>query len=98
MENLEPGEYTNRKPAITSLRRNLQRLYLKRLANIAMGRMFAPQDCQTVAYAELLALAERMEKLLNSNITLDSYSRAHLLESSSRIGKVADARLNLFSP
>ncbi|MCH2128756.1 MAG: zinc-dependent metalloprotease [Pirellulaceae bacterium] len=98
VENLEPGEYTNRKPAITSLRRNLQRLYLKRLANIAMGRMFAPQDCQTVAYAELLALAERMEKLLNSNITLDSYSRAHLLESSSRIGKVADARLNLFSP
>ena len=76
VENLEPGEYTNRKPAITSLRRNLQRLYLKRLANIAMGRMFAPQDCQTVAYAELLALAERMEKLLNSNITLDSYSRA----------------------
>jgi len=98
VENLEPGEYSNRKPAITSLRRNLQRLYLKRLANIAMGRTSAPQDCQTMSYAELLALADRMDKLLNSNVTLDSYTRAHLLESSNRIRKVADARLNLFAP
>ena len=98
VESLEPGEYTNRKPAITSLRRNLQRLFLKRLANIAMGRTNAPQDCQTLTYAELLALAERMEKLLNSNITLDSYSRAHLLESANRIRKVVDARLSLFAP
>ena len=100
MHQSEPrtGEYTNRKPAITSLRRNLQRLFLKRLANIAMGRTNAPQDCQTLTYAELLALAERMEKLLNSNITLDSYSRAHLLESANRIRKVVDARLSLFAP
>ena len=37
-EKLAPGDYTNRKPAISSLRRNLQRLYLKRLIATGAGR------------------------------------------------------------
>lgn len=31
------GEFTNRKPAVSSLRRNLQRTYLRRLSNLALG-------------------------------------------------------------
>lgn len=34
---IKAGEYTNRKPAISSVRRNLQRTYLKRLSNLAIG-------------------------------------------------------------
>src|SRR5690606_11382483 len=34
LDNLKPGKYTDRQPAISSLRRNLQRLYVKRLSNI----------------------------------------------------------------
>ena len=85
-------------PAITSLRRNLQRIYLKQLSNIALGRAGAPQDCQTIAYAQLADLNRRMNKLLDSKVKLDSYTRAHLEESSARITKVLDARLSLSRP
>jgi hypothetical protein len=98
VDSVNKGDFSNRKPAISSLRRNLQRSYLKQMSNLAMGRTSAPQDCQTIAYAELSALKDRIEKLLNSNVKLDSYSRAHLLESASRIDKVLDARLTLYAP
>jgi hypothetical protein len=113
VDTLQGGEYTNRKPAISSLRRNLQREYLSRLSKLAMGesRLFvvgagsrslnninAPSDCETVAYAELKGLQDRMNKLLASNVKLDDYTRAHLTESSARIGKVLEAKLDLIEP
>ena len=98
IDKMPEGDYTNRKPAISSLRRNLQRSYLKRLSNLAMGRTDAPQDCQTVAYSELASLEGRINNLLKNNTKLDGYSRSHLEESASRIHKVLDARLNLASP
>ncbi len=97
-ENLKPGDYTNRKPAISSLRRNLQRSYLKQLAHIAMGDTASPQDCQTVAYADLESLQGRINKLLGGSIKLDDYTRAHLLETTNRIAKVTEARLQLREP
>jgi hypothetical protein len=97
-ESLETREFTNRKPAISSLRRNLQRIYLKRLSNIAMGNTSAPQDCQTVAYLELTALEGRVNKLLSDQKDLDTYSKAHLTETAGRIRKVLEARLALSSP
>jgi hypothetical protein len=93
------GEFTNRKPAITSLRRNLQRAYLKRLSQLAMGSSGAPQDCQTLAYAQLVSLEGRIKAVLAaSDVKLDEYSRAHLDESASRIHKVLDAHLTLIQP
>ena len=92
------GNYTERKPAISSLRRNLQRSYLQMLSNLAMGRNRAPQDCQTIAYAKLTALRDDIEKLLASKVKLDAYSSAHLRESSARIQKVLEARLSLSGP
>lgn len=94
----EDGQFSNRQPAINSPRRNLQRTYLRRLSDLAMGSTAAPDDCQTVAYAELGALNERIKTLLASKAKLDSYSRAHLEESSARISKVLDAKLSLASP
>lgn len=98
-EKIGDGKYTNRQPAISSLRRNLQRNYLVDLSNLAMGRTDAPEDCQTVAYAQLSSLKGQIENVLKDHgDKLDAYSRAHLLESASRIGKVLDASLQLPTP
>jgi uncharacterized membrane protein YheB (UPF0754 family) len=97
-EKLEQGEFTNRKPAINSLRRSLQRRYFERLAHLAMGNVSAPDDCQTVAYAELESLAARINQVLAGRARLDTYSRAHLKETAARIQKVLDARLELRAP
>ena len=97
LNNLEAGEYTNRKPAITSLRRNLQRRYLARLSSLAMGNTSAPDDCQAVAYVQLTDLIEKMEKSLETE-GLDSYTQAHLRASADRAKKVKDASLTLLAP
>ena len=97
-DKLPAGDFTNRKPAISSLRRNLQRSISKRLAELAMGETQAPDDCQTIAYSELKSLQERITKLLKDNPKLDDYSKAHLVETADRIAKVTDARLMLKSP
>lgn len=97
-EKLEGENFTNRKPAITSLRRNLQRQYLQRLSYLAMGLTDAPEDCETVAYSQLVGLQGKIDSVLKGNAKLDTYSRAHLEETSSRIQKVVEARLSLPSP
>jgi hypothetical protein len=76
----------------------LQRTYLQRLSYLAMGKTGAPDDCQTVAYGQLIALEGRINSVLKGNIKLDTYTRAHLEESASRIRKVVEARLELPSP
>jgi hypothetical protein len=98
LERLRGGKHTNRKPAISSLRRSLQRRYLERLSNLALGSASAPEDCQTLAFAELEALEARMNRVLAGKAQLDSYTRAHLRESVSRIRKVLEARIELRSP
>ena len=101
VETVKEGDYTLRKPAISSLRRNLQRSYLKDLSQMALGNTGAPQDCQTIAWAELSNLNARMDSLLKNQPVaskLDAYSRAHLQESQARIQKVLDAKLSLNAP
>ncbi len=97
-ETLQGGDFTNRKPAVSSLRRNLQRHYLSRLSSMVLGGTGAPEDCQTVAFAEMKSLQERMNKLLASNVKLDDYTKAHFAESSARIEKVLEAGLDLRTP
>jgi hypothetical protein len=92
-EDFKAGEYTARKPAISSLRRNLQRAYLERLSRLAMGQTMAPEDCETVAFVELKDLKGRIDTILAGDFELDVYSRAHLEESSAKIGKVLDATM-----
>jgi hypothetical protein len=97
VDTVKEGEYTNRKPAISSLRRNLQRNYLRRMSQLALGQTSAPEDCQTIAFAELGRLKTRIDSMLTGEAKLDSYSKAHLEETSARITKVIDARM-LVSP
>ncbi len=101
VESTKEGDYTNRKPAISSIRRNLQRSYLQKLSTLALGTTISPQDCQTVAYSELSNLQVRIKSLLDNqpvSSKLDTYSRAHLQESAARIAKVLDARFLLPTP
>jgi hypothetical protein len=101
VESTKEGDYSLRKPAISSIRRNLQRSYLKQLSTLALGQGNAPQDCQTIAYMELTNLQQRIKSLLDNQPVaskLDAYSRAHLQESAARIGKVLEARIELPSP
>lgn len=86
----EDAEYSNRKPLISSLRRNLQRSYLERLARLALDRTSAPEDCQTLAYAELADLKKEIDTLLEDEPKLDRYSEAHLREASDRIRKTLE--------
>jgi hypothetical protein len=97
VQSLPEQEYTNRQPAVSSLRRNLQRNYLRMLANLALGRTSAPQDCQAVAFDQLSQLAARIERA-SQQTGLDAYSRAHLTASRERIRKVLDASMMLGSP
>lgn len=99
VDTVKKGEFSNRKPAVSSIRRNLQRSYLERLGYLAMGDTSAPADCQTVAYAQLIDLKNRVKVLLDSNdVKLDTYTRAHLTETSTRIDKILNASLTLSSP
>ena len=98
LDGLKEGQFTNRKPAIDSLRRNLQQNYFRRLADLAMGNRPAPTDCKTLAAAELDQLEIRIREILGGKAELDDYSRAHLGELAARIRKVLDARLEMEKP
>jgi hypothetical protein len=92
-DDFKAGEYTDRKPAISSVRRNLQRAYLERLSRLAMGQTTAPEDCETIAFVQLKDLKGRIDTITAGDFKLDPYTRAHLEESSAKIGKVLDATM-----
>jgi hypothetical protein len=98
LEAVQEGEFTNRKPAIGSLRRSLQRKYLRKLSDLVLGTTSVPEDCRSLARAELAGLKQQIEGFLAGPVKLDSYSQAHLTESADRIGKVLDAGLELRKP
>jgi hypothetical protein len=98
VKNVKTGDYTNRKPAVSSVRRNLQRMYLKRLSTIALGASGVPDDCQSIATDELTDLKSDLEKTLKGDVKLDSYTKAHLRESAERISKVLDSVLTISKP
>ena len=98
LEEVPTDEYSNRDPAISSLRRNLQRDLLERLAALALGNTSAPDDCRTVAALELERLGEQIDEVLESDVELDTYTLAHLRDARNRIQKVLDAELLLSRP
>ena len=95
----EAGEFTNRKPAIGSLRRGLQRAYVSRLCGLVLGGPTASPDAQTIAAAKLRDLSTGIESLLaKGDVKLDDYSRSHLVELDARIKKVLEASVELPRP
>jgi hypothetical protein len=91
------GSYTNRKPFISSLRRNLQREHMERLIDLSMPgtiRGAAGKPVANLATAKLRELHERIKRINAGDGAgrIDDYSRAHLAEAALRIEKVLDAQ------
>ncbi len=74
---------------IASLRRGLQRQYLKILTDMVLRKKSVPEDARTLAWYKLRQLKEKLDRA-NSQ---DEYTKAHLLETRERIKKVLDAPL-----
>jgi hypothetical protein len=98
LDKIKEEKFTNRAPAISPVRRNLQQRYFKRLAAMALGSDDVPFDCRNIAAAELDALEVRVRQVLGGKAQLDDYTRTHLTELASRIRKTLDARLELPRP
>lgn len=85
--------FTARKPAVSSLRRNLQKEYVERLVDLLgrdSGLNVAQKPVQDLAATQLegiLGVAARVK----DNPKLDPYTRAHLAETHKRVQKVLDA-------
>ncbi len=81
---------------VTSMRRNLQRLYVDRMTAILThppSRM--PADARAVTRVQLRELQTRLQRAIAAGATLDAYTRAHLTEIQERVEKALDAGLEV---
>ncbi len=87
-------KYTTRRPMISSLRRNLQREHLDRLIDMAFetrGFNSSTKPVKMLATMHLRSIKKDVDTTLESGDKLDAYTRAHLEEISTRVGKALDA-------
>lgn len=87
------GEFSERKPAISSLRRNLQTEHLERLFDLAGGTKSSTAAMKPIANLASMKLKELHPKIKAAagNEKLDAYTRAHLMDSEERIQKWIDS-------
>jgi len=90
-----PADRNDRKPMISSLRRNLQREHVQRLMDLVLK-----ETADTAAYKPIGTLARMQLRELKSKIAkslescgnkMDAYSIAHLTESQERISRALEA-------
>ncbi|HZV02908.1 MAG TPA: zinc-dependent metalloprotease [Planctomycetota bacterium] len=100
LDSHEGGPWTVRKPMISTIRRNLQRAYLKLLIDIAIERDGpTPQIARTLVWHRLKGLEKKLAATLKAmEGTLDAYTAAHLDEARTRIEKALDASFTLNVP
>jgi hypothetical protein len=89
------GQYTARKPLISSLRRNLQREHLERLIDLTLpGQAQDPagKTISTLASQQLRQVAAKIEAAQAAAADKhDPYTTAHLAQARERITKALDA-------
>ena len=98
LERADRGTYTDAKPFISSLRRNLQRDHLFGITSLAVGRPGATmsKDLHAMVALALRELSEKIEQTLDrAGDRIDFASKAHLVESKSRIDRILDAPLQV---
>ena len=88
IEEAPRGRFSERKPAISSLRRNLQTEHLERLFDLASARG-GSAAMKPIANLASMTIKELKEKLEESaeNERYDAYTRAHLNDSLVRVTK-----------
>jgi hypothetical protein len=90
------GKYTDTAPYIPVFRRNLQRTTVKDLAYLVQEPYSGPEDARTLARMHLQNLDSQITAVLaKKDVTLDDYTKAHLIDSQKRIEQVLNARLQL---
>jgi len=89
------GQYTARKPLVTSLRRNLQREQLERLIDLTLpGRSQGPAGkvISSLAAQQLRGILQKIEAAQQAAADKhDPYTAAHLQQARDRITKALDA-------
>jgi hypothetical protein len=80
---------------VASVRRDLQRLYLNGLIRMLVNPLpDTPEDARTLARATLADLAAELDRAMARRTTeLDSYTRAHLVDSRERITQALNAQM-----
>ena len=77
---------------ITSVRRDLQRLYLNSLIRMIVNPLpDTPEDARTLARVTLTDLAAQLDRA--RRFELDTYTRAHLMDSRERIAQALHAQM-----
>jgi hypothetical protein len=87
----KPGVTRN----ITSVRRDLQRLYLNNLIRMIVTPLpDTPEDARTLARATLADLGAELDRaIVRRGVELDPYTRAHLVDSRERITQALNAQM-----
>jgi hypothetical protein len=80
---------------ITAARRDVQRLYLNALVQMAVSPVpGTPEDARALARVTLFGLGADIDRALAVPRTdLDPYTRAHLTDARDRIGRALDAQM-----
>jgi hypothetical protein len=77
---------------ITSVRRDLQRMYLNSLIRMVVNPLpDTPEDARTLARMTLADLATQLDRA--RRLELDTYTRAHLIDSRERITQALNAQM-----
>ncbi|MFO0838771.1 MAG: zinc-dependent metalloprotease [Phycisphaerae bacterium] len=94
LSNAGDGNYTDAKPMISSISRNLQKEYLNLMLSAAQMPPGAGMsaDLNGMIRFAMRELSERIGKALEGKGKLDFATRAHLNECKSRIDRVLDAK------
>lgn len=89
------GEYTNRKPMISSLRRNLQREHLELLIDLSKSEGYSTTAYKPIAnlvMAELRQIKDKIDNITRANNNIDEYTKVHLEDAGIQINKALEAQ------
>jgi len=89
-----PVDSTNRQPAISSLRRNLQSEHLARLIELSLEEDAGTPVSRTIQSLVRLQLHDILAATENASAS-DAYTRAHLSDASMKIEKALDAQFSI---
>lgn len=89
LDEMPKGKFTERKPAISSLRRNLQTEHLQRLFDLASERRGGSAAMKPIANLAAMTLKNLQKKLEKAaeNEKFDVYTKAHLQDANVRVTK-----------
>ena len=89
------AEYTNRKPMISSLRRNLQREHLELLIDLTKSESqstTAYKPTANLVMAELHQIKDNIDNVIRANNNIDEYTKVHLKDAGIQIDKALEAQ------